>query len=95
MDCNHLACATRYIIGKLIICIYSFSVTIALCFRYLRLPMLIRESTENVVPEVLEVLYRDTRVQDIHGALFLVLHRLMIETGFKVKVNLSICCHTD
>ncbi|XP_064632974.1 F-box only protein 7-like [Lineus longissimus] len=53
--------------------------------RYLSEPMLCRDSTRDQVPQRLVLLYQDAGVQNVADALCVVLHLLMLETGYTVS----------
>jgi hypothetical protein len=59
--------------------------------RYLSEPMLCRDSTREQVPQRLVMLYQDAGVQNVSDTVCVVLHLLMLETGFLVNLCWCFC----
>ncbi|XP_014662614.1 PREDICTED: F-box only protein 7-like isoform X2 [Priapulus caudatus] len=53
--------------------------------RYLREPMLVRDSYGNVIPHSLQMLLSSEDVETVTDAVCIVVHQLMLESGFFVK----------
>ena len=60
--------------------------------KYLQLPMLLRDTTDEAVPESLIIAYQKSNPQSGHEALAVLIHVLMIESNFSpVQVSESFC----
>lgn len=62
--------------------ISDLSVAYLWSFRYLREPLVIRESTETQVPVLLAQIFKSVECNTNSDALWVVLHTLMLESGF-------------
>ena len=62
--------------------------------RCLQEPLLCRESSSNAVPVLLRDLYQSARCVTMADALWVVVHTLMMEVGFRPpQVCASVCLH--
>ncbi len=57
--------------------------------KYLCEPLSVRESTADTVPQTLDRHYRDNPIHNVHDAAVILLHVLMLETGYDISVSLT------